>query len=303
MERLRVAIIGASGIGKFHFREFMNAGAKVTAILGSSPETARKTAQSLGEQFGVTPNAYSDLDNLIKNEKLDAVSICTPAEMHYAQTKKCLESGLHVLCEKPFVLDPLSGNYKLAKQLIELAEKNDQIISVNTQWPAVLRYIRNVTDLSEVKDFSMYMEPGAQGKEMLTEILPHANSLLVKLIPEGYARDIKFWKRCEDETQVSFLYSNKNSECNVGYHFKFKADRPRRVNFSINDQQFEREIGDNYQQMFVSNGKKYLIEDPFKISIGKFVDAIKGRDCPLISTEEILENVRLQEDIVAVYQK
>ena len=303
MERLKVAILGASGIGKFHFREFMNAGVEVVAILGSSPKSAAKTARSLGEQFGVTPKAYSKLSDLIEAEKLDAVSICTPPELHYAQTRKCLESGLHVLCEKPFVLNSRSENYELARQLVELANDGGKVLSVNTQWPAILKYIQKDVDLSKLNQFSMYMEPGASGIDMLTDHLAHTNSILVRLIPEGHAQDIKFTMPNRDEIQTSFTYSNEDSECNVDYSFKSKANRPRKVSFSFNDKEFKREIGENYQQMLVSNGKIYKIDDPLKISIRQFMAAIKQTDFPLVSGEEILENIKLQDEIIAAYAK
>ena len=235
MERLKVAILGASGIGKFHFREFMNAGVEVVAILGSSPKSAAKTARSLGEQFGVTPKAYSKLSDLIEAEKLDAVSICTPPELHYAQTRKCLESGLHVLCEKPFVLNSRSENYELARQLVELANDGGKVLSVNTQWPAILKYIQKDVDLSKLNQFSMYMEPGASGIDMLTDHLAHTNSILVRLIPEGHAQDIKFTMPNRDEIQTSFTYSNEDSECNVDYSFKSKANRPAKREVIVSD--------------------------------------------------------------------
>lgn len=303
MPRLKIAVFGVGNVGKFHVREFISAGADVVAILGSSQETSVKTAENLRVEFGIQPKPYFNLDNLIKGESLDAVSVCTPPNLHYAQVKKCLEAGLHVLCEKPFVFNFYLGNYDKAKELIELSEKQSRVLSVNTQWPSILDYIKNQVDFSKLKNFSMYTQPGARGLDMLPDHLPHTNSVVVKLIPGGQAKDIKFIKHSEEDIEIYFKYMNKNLEYSVTYRFVYKADRPRKVIFSFDGLEFRREIGENYQQSLVSGKTKFNIEDPFKISIEKFVGALQGKNSPLVSKKEIIENVALQERIIEEYMK
>ena len=53
MDKLRVAVLGASGIGKFHCREFKNAGCDVVAILGSTEESSKATSSNLEREFKV----------------------------------------------------------------------------------------------------------------------------------------------------------------------------------------------------------------------------------------------------------
>ena len=61
---------------------------------------------------------HADFDRLLSEEKLDAVLIATPSRSHAAMVTKALERGLHVFCEKPFVLDPADG-----ARLVELAQQ------------------------------------------------------------------------------------------------------------------------------------------------------------------------------------
>ena len=298
MAQLKIAILGASGIGKFHFREFTRARAEVTSILGSSKETAEKTADDLYSEFGLRPRAYFELDKLLETESIDAVSVCTPPNLHYAQVKKCLEGRLHILCEKPFVLNSYADNYDNANELVELSEKKAATLTVNTQWPSILDYIKNEVDFSKLKSFSMHTEPGASGIDMLTDHLPHTNSMVVKLIPDGHANDITFSKNSEKDMHINFKYANKNLECDITYTFVHKADRPRKVMFSFDGLEFRREIGKNYQQKLITDKKEFDIEDPLKISVEKFVGAIEGKNSPLISKQEILENMALQDRII-----
>ncbi len=303
MAKLKIAVLGASKIGKFHVREFVNAGVDVTTILGSSPETAAKTAEILGVEFGVHTKPYFELDRLIETEGIDAVSICTPPSLHYAQVKKCLEAGLHVLCEKPFVLNSYADNYDRADELVALSEKQGRILTVNTQWPSVLDYIKNQIDFSKLRNFFMYMQPGTLGIDMLTDQLPHTNSMVVKLIPEGHANDITFLKYSEKDMRINFKYANKNLECDIIYKFAYKADRPRKVIFAFDGLEFRREIGKHYRQKLVTDKTEFDIEDPFKVSVEKFAGAIEGTDSPLVSKKEIIENMALQDRIIEEYMK
>jgi predicted dehydrogenase len=301
MGKLKIAVLGASGIGKFHVREFLAAGANVTAILGSSKESVEKTADSLNLEFGFHPKTYVKLETLLQTEHLDAVSIATPPQMHYDQAKKCLEAGLHVLCEKPFVFNSYSENGKPTAELIALAKNQNRIVTINTQWPSVLRYVAPLVDISRVESFFMYTQPGERGIGMLWDHLPHTNSMLVKLIPGGRAEEIKFSETSEEENDVDFIYRSHDSLCQVHYKFKFKATRPRDLWFSINGVEFKREIGEAYQQKLITGKANIEIEDPFKASLKMFVDSIKGMAQPLISTAEIIENVLLQDDIIKAY--
>ncbi len=301
MASIRVAVLGASGIGRFHVREFLRAGTDVVSILGSSSESAQNTATAIAKEFGTHPRAYSDLDTLLEEEKLDAVSICTPPRLHFEQIKQCLNAKLHVLCEKPLVYDGSSDTGPQIEKLFRLAQNQDRILSVNTQWPSVLPVVSQFVDLSDVKSFSFSSQPGEAGVEMLFDHLPHANSMLVKMIPRGRVADISFEMKSSKAISVSFDYHADGSVCHVSYLFQFKKERPRDLAFAINDVTFEREIKGGYSQALVVNGEAVAIEDPFKTSISKFVSAIQGEGAPLVSEREIIENAHLQDALVAAF--
>jgi len=296
---MKVAVLGVGGMGKVHVREFNNLGGDVVAILDVKEKVEEKI-RILYEEFGVKVRAYYDLNKLLENEEIDAVSICTPYELHEQQVRTCLEKGLNALCEKPLVANTEYENYQIVKELVDLSKKKNKILTVNTQWPSVFSYINDYVDLKKIESFSMYMEPGVKEVKMLIEHLPHTNSMLVRLIPDGNAENIRIDKK-EDEIIIEFDYKNENQKCRVKYDFQFKADRPRKVGFSINGKKFLRKIRENYQQSFIFDDKVIDIEDPLKISIRKFIEAVMEKGKPLISVEEILENVRLQDEIIKAY--
>lgn len=60
-----------------------------------------------------------DYDSCLKDKNVDLVYICTINPTHYELTKKVLESGKHVICEKPFV-----STSKEIEELFTIAKKN-----------------------------------------------------------------------------------------------------------------------------------------------------------------------------------
>lgn len=68
---------------------------------------------------------YPALEPMLEQESLDAVVVSTPSKLHADMVEKCLRRGLHVFCEKPFVLDVRDG-----ERLIELAAAKGVVTQV-----------------------------------------------------------------------------------------------------------------------------------------------------------------------------
>lgn len=115
---IRAGVIGVGVMGRNHARVFHEMGI-LAAVCDGRSDIARKTAERFGCQ------AYGDVEDLLKEGELDAVSIATPTSTHYEIAKKCMERGLHVLLEKPIADDP--GR---AAELIRHAEKYGIVFTV-----------------------------------------------------------------------------------------------------------------------------------------------------------------------------
>eukprot|EP00933_Yihiella_yeosuensis_P038315 TRINITY_DN32256_c0_g1_i1.p1 TRINITY_DN32256_c0_g1~~TRINITY_DN32256_c0_g1_i1.p1 ORF type:complete len:392 (+),score=83.02 TRINITY_DN32256_c0_g1_i1:72-1247(+) len=123
----KVAVLGASKFGRFHARELAKNNFNVCAVLGSTTESAKATAEKLPELFPDAFKAfanekirsYSNLEQLLAEEVprgLGAVSICLPPKMHFEAASKCLDAGLQVLLEKPAVWNSARGEGEEAKR-------------------------------------------------------------------------------------------------------------------------------------------------------------------------------------------
>src|SRR5690349_16536975 len=102
MDKVRVGIIGTGGIAQGHIKRLLaNANAEITALCDIRPEAMDKTVERNPDTAKVPQ--FGDFRDMIAAGNLDAVQICTPHTTHYEQIMTSLDSGLHVLSEKPMV--------------------------------------------------------------------------------------------------------------------------------------------------------------------------------------------------------
>ena len=94
--RYRAALVGGGFIGPVHAEALRRIGVEVVGVLGSTPERARPTARRVG-----TDRVYTDLDDLLGDGSVQAVHIASPNAAHFEQARRVLESGRHLVCEKP----------------------------------------------------------------------------------------------------------------------------------------------------------------------------------------------------------
>jgi hypothetical protein len=133
----RVAVLGASGIGKHHAKWWSLEGAEVCAFLGRSPESVSRAAESLKGMFAFTGKGYTELSDLLEQQRPDVVDVCTPTEAHYAHARAALLAGCDVLCEKPFVYDAELTSAEMigqARELLALAARQGVRFGVCTQY-------------------------------------------------------------------------------------------------------------------------------------------------------------------------
>jgi 2-hydroxy-4-carboxymuconate semialdehyde hemiacetal dehydrogenase len=94
---IRIALAGAGAFGEKHLDGLKNIdGVEITSIISRTGEQAAAVAAKYGAKHSSTELA----DALVRDD-VDAVILCTPTQMHAAQTIACLEAGKHVQVEIP----------------------------------------------------------------------------------------------------------------------------------------------------------------------------------------------------------
>lgn len=101
---IRLAVVGLGKMGLSH-HAMINAHprVKVAAVC----DATGYVLDVLNKYTGV--RTYTDFTAMLAEVELDAVIIATPSSMHGKMVRAALDKGLHVFCEKPFVLDNAEG--------------------------------------------------------------------------------------------------------------------------------------------------------------------------------------------------
>ncbi|WP_338707071.1 Gfo/Idh/MocA family oxidoreductase [Paenibacillus amylolyticus] len=121
MSKIKVAVFGCGAIAeRRHIPEYAaNENVELVAFADPIVERAEKMAETYGGK------AYSSYEELLANETVDAVSVCTPNYLHAPMAIAAANAGKHVLVEKPMAVSTEEG-----EQMIEAAKKNGVYLMV-----------------------------------------------------------------------------------------------------------------------------------------------------------------------------
>ena len=129
-------IVGCGMIADFHAQALCSiADARLIGVT----DVNFAGAQSFAEKHGVL--AYKNYGDMLKDEAIDAICICTPSGYHAELSKSALLAGKHVAVEKPIAM-----MVSEADAVIEAAEKSGKLLTVISQ----LRFSQDVIRLKEV---------------------------------------------------------------------------------------------------------------------------------------------------------
>lgn len=121
MTKIKVAVFGCGAIAeRRHIPEYAaNEQVELVAFADPIIERAEKMAETYGGK------GYASYEELLANEEVDAVSVCTPNYLHASMAIAAANAGKHVLVEKPMACTAEEG-----EQMIEAAKKNGVFLMV-----------------------------------------------------------------------------------------------------------------------------------------------------------------------------
>ena len=101
---IKVALAGAGAFGIKHLDGIQNiAGVEVVSLVSRELDKTKEVAQ----KYGIA-HVTTNLEDSLALKDVDAVILCTPTQMHAAQSMACLKAGKHVQVEIPLA-DSLQG--------------------------------------------------------------------------------------------------------------------------------------------------------------------------------------------------
>src|SRR5262249_6317441 len=122
MARLRVGLVGAGLVGQAEHAFYLWGGRDLFEVVGLADASA-SVRKAVGSRYGIA-SLSPDLPGL-KAAKLDALVIAAPDPFHPELVIAALESGWHVMCEKPLALT-VSGS----DQILRARDKAGKVVQV-----------------------------------------------------------------------------------------------------------------------------------------------------------------------------
>ncbi|MBP2667510.1 MAG: oxidoreductase [Firmicutes bacterium] len=99
MKPIRVGLVGSGFVAELHmhsYRRVYGVNAVVEAVVSRGEHVV-----DFARRHHI-PKVYRDFRDLLQDKDIDVVDICTPAVVHAPMIVEAMESGKHVICEKPF---------------------------------------------------------------------------------------------------------------------------------------------------------------------------------------------------------
>lgn len=145
MDKVKVGIIGAGNISEYHvqgYKELPNV--ELVAVCDLDKEKAEEYADKHNIK-----NVFTDYNEMLKMEELDAVSVTTWNNSHAPISIAAMKAGKDVLCEKP-----LAMNAEEAQDMVDTAKETDRLLMVGfvRRFEKNANYIREVIEKGELGD-------------------------------------------------------------------------------------------------------------------------------------------------------
>ena len=116
-----MGVVGLGWAGETHLKSYLRLPNVEAVALAGLEETRLR---ELGQRYGV-PNLHRDYVDLVTRGDLDAISICAPNHLHAPVAIAALESGKHVLCEKP-----LARTGAEAEEIVRTARETGRVVHI-----------------------------------------------------------------------------------------------------------------------------------------------------------------------------
>lgn len=142
MIKIKIGVIGAGRWGKKHIEEYL----KIKNVeLYWVSDLNKENLKICQQQYNIK-NVTTNYNDVLLSD-VEAVSICTSNETHFQVCKDALESGKHVLIEKPITV-----NSNDAYELVRIAKKEKKILAVGN----IFRYNNAINEVKRLVENNFF---------------------------------------------------------------------------------------------------------------------------------------------------
>jgi len=300
MRKLGVAVIGTGFWGRNHARVFKElAETELLAICDIDAERAR----SVAKQFGVTP--YTNTGKMLKNENIEAVSICTWSTSLAREALKALKAGKNVLVEKP-----MAESVKQAENLLKTAEKEGLHLTVGF----LMRFIPGLQHIRNALEDKTLGEPVCASAKRVGQWPERIGD--VGVVKDTAIHDLDVMRYVFDEDPVA-VYAKTGSIAHRKFEdyaqimLAFKGGKSAFIEsnwltpyktrvFMVTGSEAIMKLDYITQELTIENARetvqpRYTVQEPLKLELQHFAKCITEKEKPLVTGEDGLEALKLAE--------
>jgi len=141
---INVGIAGIGFMGMTHYNAYQKVrGVRVCAFCEQDKKRLAGDWRSIKGNFGPQGtmmdlsgmDCYTELDEMIANDKLDVIDVCLPPSLHAKVAVAALKAGKHVFCEKPISLVAAD-----AKRMVAAADRAGKQLMIGHVLPFLPEY-------------------------------------------------------------------------------------------------------------------------------------------------------------------
>lgn len=297
MKRLKVGVIGCGIMGGFHLRQYGTI--PEVEVIGASDSDPSKAQTGL--EF------FLDYHKLL--ERADAVSITTPTETHFQIGMDSLDSGCHVMVEKPITM-----NSEQAQRMIEKAKHKGLVLAVghiesfNPAFCALLHCLKGRTpDIMDIKRYSPFPERITDAS-CVTDMMIHDIDIALRIAGSEVTHVNSKGKKERSsklDQAIAILAFKNGSVANIEAD-RLRKNKVRTVSVMAGKQLFVADLLE--KKLSVSeNGRRKEIKvnsyDSLNRELSDFVRAVLTGRKPQVTGEDGLAALKIAEEVERIALK
>jgi predicted dehydrogenase len=302
LNKIRVAVIGAGVFGRHHLRVLSQSlNATLVGVVDANPERA---AMAAAEHNCLTFATLGELEG-----NVDAAVVAVPTSLHSEVGCELLKSGIDLLVEKPIAADLAS-----AKRLVDTAAEHERILQIGhlerfNPAVAALKKITSVPLFFEIHRLSLF-SPRSLDVDVVLDLMIHDLDIVLDLagaLPEEIrAAGISILSEKVDIANVRLAFPG-GCIANLTAS-RVSTERVRKLRLFQPHQYISLDYQKQEAVAFTVSGNQQIgfqplpavKEEPLRLEVEAFLEAVGNRTRPMASGEE---GLRALEVALAILDK
>ncbi len=317
--KLKTGVIGVGSMGQNHARIY-NEISNLIGVADSDEEQGRKVANRFGIKW------YKNFEELLLD--VDAVSIAVPTSLHLQIAEIALNSGVHILVEKP-----LTSNIKDAQKIIKLVEDTELTLAVGhvERHNPVVTYAKKAIDEGKWGDvITLTSKRVSNFPERITDVgvlfdlcihdIDISNYLSNSKVNSVYALGGN--KRAQHEDHINLCLSYDSGLISICETNWLTPNKIRKLEITTSTHYIELDyqnqsielfkskyINVNKSNLYSPNLQLEIIkvpvnkDEPLKLELKDFLESIVTNKPPLVTGKDALEVVRISTQAIESLKK